>query len=689
MDDSTEIFAPTSIRAKSSYTYEPSTQTGKVTVTAKTGTRDFYNVSFVNEKVFDSFSVNDVYGNQIGVADTSVLDEVLADDELAIMDVKVAKGAASWVPAYTTTDGVKRIMGTSSSWNVDGTRNPQLAFRAVNDDDPVGEAAHPYDRVDGDAGDYNRESMLMVVGSGRAHWAMNNGEGYTDLLIRTKANPSGAFVRVHVEAVSQYDDAIMTEIQVDDSESKWGLTADDTTVNIVVDKTHDFDKGNTQVQPGEHTCSINVTTNLPAKVSVPAQKDVNVETTGGNRHKLSNINTKSGSFTLRVTAEDGKHYRDYTINLSASKVNTTALNKLELRDGNGNIVATAVPESAASHTLTLQIDYKYHNSADSIYLSEALKGLKLYAYPDAGAVVKAGPGPLTITKPDGSVWMNNGHIGPVIENDVTTVGSVWKPHFTSNENMFDPDPITGASPPPEHKDTSFAAFDDTLYLTVANADGTDTVYSVDFDVKAPSEDTEIKSVTANRAFDNDYIYSVATTLNQNKAAYIGAADTDGNALPVTIESGAIRVDVPYDWKDTDVVYFTDIKTNGKAIYNIKRSEQWGNEWVYNNGSYVISNVEQDNQAFIMTGDDIGAYSYYNRGFSKLTTSLSNVKSENILYVISEKDYYDTSYAGGYIWNIGQSELQKIVKEKGAAYKIYIRRTTKDTGKVLNSIGSDD
>ena len=341
----------------------------------------------------------------------------------------------------------------------------------------------------------------------------------------------------------------------------------------------------------------------------------------GTRHTLSNINTKSGSFTLRVTAEDGKHYRDYTINLSASKVNTTALNKLELRDGNGNIVATAVPESTASHTLTLQIDYKYHTAADDIYLSEALKGLKLYAYPDAGAVVKAGPGPLTITKPDGSIWMNNGHIGPVIENDVTTVGSVWKPHFTSNENMFDADQNS------EHKDTGFAAFDDTLYLTVANADGTDTVYSVDFDVKAPSEDTEIKSVTANRAFDNDYIYSVATTLNQNAAAYIGAADVDGNSLPVTVESNAIRIDVPYSWSDTDTLYLTDLNTNGHIVWRKTPITDGTNN---NNGMqkfapYILSKTEQTNQAEHHIDDtQVGK-----RGFSNLTTNAGNVKEQNI------------------------------------------------------------
>ncbi len=437
-------------------------------------------------------------------------------------------------------------MGTSSTWNINGTQNPQLAFRAVNDKDPVGEAAHPYDAVDSDAGDYNRESMLMVIGSGHAHWAMNNGEGYTDLLIRTKANPSGAFVRVHVEAVSLYDDAIMTEIQVDDSESKWGLTADDTSVDIVVDKKHDFDKGNTQIQPGEHTCSINVTTNLPAKVSVPAQKDV-TPSVMGTRHTLSNINTKSGSFTLRVTAEDGRHYRDYTINLTASKVNTTELEKLELRDNKGNIITTAVPESKADKTVTLKVPYKYGFLEDfgsgRTQICAALRNLKLYAYPSKGAAVKAGPGPLSITKEDGSIWYNNGHIGPVIENSFTTMGDVWKPHFTSNIDMREPGTANADG---THEDTSISGFEDTLYLTVSNADGVDSIYQVKLEQGLPSENAEIKGVTANKAFDNDYIYSVATTLNQDAAAYMGAADAEGNELPVTVENGAIRIDVPYD-----------------------------------------------------------------------------------------------------------------------------------------------
>ena len=74
------------------------------------------------------------------------------------------------------------------------------------------------------------------------------------------------------------------------------------------------------------------------------------------------------------------------------------------------------------------------------------------------------------------------------------------------------------------------------------------------------------------------------------------------------------------------------------------------------------------------------------GFTNLTTSVANVKSENILYVASEKSYYTVKGTGA---NDHWGHPDWIKKNADAEYKIYIRRTAKDTGKVLNSIGSDD
>lgn len=673
ISDSTEIFAPTSIRAKSSYTYKPSTQTGTVTVTAKTGTQDFYNVSFVNEKVFDSFSVNDVYGNQVGVADTSVLDEVTTEKDLPNLSVKVADNTAAWVPTFTSGENVKRIMGVTAAGATFADKNTtddvELGW-SNNSTDGIGECIESMAIPD---------HLLKVIGSGHATWSVPS----TVLLVRTKANPSGAFVKITLENKPvRGEDAIMTEIQVDGSESKWGLTADDASspINIVVDKTHDFDKGNTQLKPGEHACTVKVTTDAKATVSVPAQ-NITADGRGTTRHTLNNVNTKSGSFTLRVTAEDGKHYRDYTINLTASKVKTTELNKLELRDGKGNVVAVGVPESKADKTITLKVPYKYgftetHGVVTNI--CPALRGLFLYAYPSEGAAVKPGPG---VDKVDD--WGNQPQIGAPIENTITTMGQVWKPQYTTNLDKSE-----HFGPEADGSDISFSRFDDTLFLTVSNANGEESVYRVELKQGLPDENAEITKATANRAWDNNYIYSVATTLNQNAAAYMGAVDAMGNNLPVTIESGAIRVDVPYDWKDTDTFYLTNLEFSGEKIYRIRRATDNDADKtsldVLSDTFFTMNNKVQDNQA--LTGAT-GMYNYSSsRGFSNLTTSVANVKSENILYVASEKSYYTVKGTGA---NDHWGHPDWIKKNADAEYKIYIRRTTKDTGKVLNSIGSDD
>lgn len=671
ISDSTEIFAPTSIRAKSAYAYVAPTQTGKVTVTAKTGTQDFYNVSFVNEKVFDSFSVS----GQIGETDLSVLDEVTTGTNLPNLSVKVADNTAAWVPTFTSGENVKRIMGVTTAGATfadKNTTNDVVLGWSNNSTYGIGECIENMT---------NPAHLLKVIGSGHATWSVPS----TVLLVRTKANPSGAFVKITLENKPvRGEDAIMTEIQVDGSESKWGLTADDASspVNIVVDKTHDFDKGNTQLKPGEHACTVKVTTDAKATVSVPAQ-NITADGRGTTRHTLNNVNTKSGSFTLRVTAEDGKHYRDYTINLTASKVNTTELNKLELRDGDGNVVAVGVPESKADKTVTLKVPYKYgfewsFNNISTIYPD--LANLGFYAYPSDGASVKPGPGK-NAELPGFDDDDYKGGIGDPIENSVTKMGDVWLGKYTTRKYNV--------------SNGTAGAFDDTLFLTVSNANGEESVYQVKLEQGLPNENAEITKATANRAWDNDYVYSVATTLNQPiettdigtaTPGYMGAVDANGNELHTTIEDGAIRVDVPYDWKNTDVFYFTNLEWTGEKLYRFGAVTDNKLDVLLDGSKICLDNDNQDSQLMAQGNASWSDKQDTILGFTGLTTSPSTAKSDNILYVASEKSFYTVKGTGT---NDHWMHPSWIRKNADAEYKIYIRRTAKDTGKVLNSIDSDD
>ncbi len=94
------------------------------------------------------------------------------------------------------------------------------------------------------------------------------------------------------------------------------------------------------------------------------------------------------------------------------------------------------------------------------------------------------------------------------------MGDVWKPHFTSNIDMREPGTANADG---THEDTSISGFEDTLYLTVSNADGVDSIYQVKLEQGLPSENAEIKGVTANtttspRPADRDAIPSRSAVL---------------------------------------------------------------------------------------------------------------------------------------------------------------------------------
>ena len=682
--DASHVFAPTSVQAKAVYKYIDE-ENAEVTVTAKTGVVNRYKVFFKQEKVFESFA------NSTNLDELEDVKSGVAKLDVAIPGGPSYKGAAGvWVPEFVAAEGVKRIMGDSKDAGVSPTNYddgiPALVFGKTNA--PYGE----YLETDKNNGILDVKQMLKLITSGHANWTVTNNDGYVYLLVRTKANPSGAWVEVHVHAdESPKTKAVITELQVDNTESKTGIASTERTINITVDNTHSFAVGNTVVRdPLDPAtgCYIHVTTDKPAKLSIPDQtmaasasdKDKgdgwwsSSFTTAGTRHFIDGINAKSGEFTLRVTSEDDS-YIDYTVKLTAANASNLGLKRVELRNSKGALVAASTVD--AKNSFDLKVPYACHaGKATTAAIDDPLNGLYLYVYPDAGAVVVPGNEGVTGTK----VKVETADIGDEdgaraagfetdespFENSITVMSEVWVNKYT-----------LGSAGAANANDASAATFDSILNLTVSNGKNTSKeVYQVKLKRNQPAETAIITGIEANKALDSDYIYSVATTLGTQLTghtdigqAYVGAVDIDGNKLPATVDQAAktIKIEVPHDWTKDDVLYLTDVDFTG---FNYARIASDGSAKA---STKTLDPINQEDQSHIYTGP-------LALGFKDLTTSAGSATKYNTLYVYSEAKYYagdrtPTAADIDYDW----------LNANAVAYKMYVVKGTENTGRTLTGV----
>ncbi|NBJ90948.1 S-layer homology domain-containing protein [Acutalibacter sp. 1XD8-36] len=668
------VFAPTSVHANSVYKYIDE-KSAEITVTAKTGVVNRYKVSFEHETIFESFT------------NATNLDE-LTEVKDGLPTLKVEEGEAAFVPRFKTTDNVKRIMGTSGDAEVSGTDDDQveLDFSSTT---IFGEWMKS-DQVT----TVDQDHMLKLITSGHANWGFEDGvKDLVYLLVRTKANPVGAWLKIELdEPAPEKTKAVITELQVDNTESKTGIASTERTINITVDNTHSFAVGNTEARdPADPAtgCYIHVTTDKPAELSIPDQtmaasstdKDKgdgwwsSSFTTAGTRHFIDGINAKSGEFTLRVTSEDDS-YIDYTVKLTAAKTQSLGLKRVELRNSKGALVAASTVD--AKNSFDLKVPYACHaGKATTAAIDDPLNGLYLYVYPDAGAVVVPGNNGVTGTKvktttvaigsTDGTQNSGNNTNETPFENSITVMSKVWVNQYTLDKD--------GAANSGTAAD--LATFDSILNLTVSNGKNTSKeVYQVKLKRNQPAETAIITGIEANKALDSDYIYSVATTLGTQLVghtdigqAYVGAVDIDGNKLLATVDQAAktIKIEVPHDWTKDDVLYLTDVDFTG---FNYARIASDGSAKA---STKTLDPINQEDQSHIYTGP-------LALGFDNLTTSAGSATKYNTLYVYSEAKYYagdrtPTAADINYDW----------LNANAVAYKMYVVKGTENTGRTLTGV----
>ena len=718
-----EVFATTSVHAKAAYTFN-SIDDAKVVVTAKTGVKNEYKVIFKQEQVFESFTdavdLEKLEEVKSGVSELNV--ELQAGDGTNLADYRIAANnwaGGMWIPTFTTTENVKRVMGTSH----DASKNTPVSGATLGWDAAIkgegfGTSATRVGRKPN-----VQANMFKLITSGHANWDISGANTYVYLLVRTAANPSGALVQVNLKPVAApKSKAVIEHIQIDNVSETVEVEADQRLIAMTVDNTHDLDAGNTNHRDPDDPatdCYFHIKTNNPAWIEIPNDVKANsnadhAEGSGwfatnengdsdsshmGKVHFIDGVNVKSGSVLLRVHSEDGT-YTDYTVRITPSNVNTLGLKRVELRTSTGTVIDTSTVGATINTPFELEVPYAYHAGAaesDAINSGDdkVLGDLELWVYTDGGATVVPGNAGANVADTVTNKIPETAQMGDKtcseiavgagsdentetpISNGWTTLENIWKNEYTLNSTA------TAKNSDDDH----LAKFEDTLTLTVSNAKNTsESVYKVKLKRENPLEDAEITAVTANTAMDDDYIFSTATTLgNQidtNVAdigqAYVGAVDEDGNELPTTVDeaSKTIKIQVPYDWdNDEDTLYLTSVDWAGKDLYSLAHDFDLSQTIVQpvKSGMRVLNSIEQEDQAEFNNGADT-----CKMGFTDLAETAAATSDENTLYVVSEKAHYE----GNIAINLSAAWL----KSNAVAYKIYIEKVgAENTGRALNNV----
>ncbi len=684
------VFAAESVHAKVAVTGDAAKNriTG-VTVTAMDGTQKNFKVVYKQEKIFESFT---------GETNLSDLEKVPDPGDLSELDVELTAGSADfdnyydyarntakWVPEFATTANVQRIMGTSgNAEDTAVTNGAMLNYDNSSTTAGYGEffedatTATPKDNGTTDA-------FLKLITSNHASWGLNSGdEDVVYLLVRTKANPLGAFVQVNLKAVAPAPaKAYITEVQTEDTQSVYDIDKDTRNITLTVDNTYTFKLGatpdNIDINDKAAHMTLHINTDAPSTIDLPQLESGAANNTdgkwwedtsapdyvSGTHHIIKGVMGKSGSVLVRVYSAD-KSYIDYTINFTTASSNSLGLKQIELRKWDGTHIQSAVVDSDDKHTFYLKVPYSYHAGKPvTDEIADDLLACQLLVFPDAGAVVKPGS-------------VDEGQTpGAAFENAITTMGSVWVDSYTDG---------TGH--------TNNSAFEDTLYLTVSNGDNGDVqVYQLILQREKPLEEAEITAVTANKALDDDYIFSVASTLGTQIGntkdvgqAYAGAIDKDGNELPATVDetTRTIKIQVPYDWdNDNDTLYLTGITKEGYSFHRVQNTVAAGgaitpaNKLNNSLGSFVLDTINQEDQT-----NKSGADTWM-VGFTNLTTNPNATKPENIIYVFSEKDWFVDVDADSIA-----VDKDNIAGKATKAYKVYIEKVgNANTGNALSGVSA--
>ncbi len=682
------VFAAESVHAKVAVTGDAAKNriTG-VTVTAMDGTQKNFKVVYKQEKIFESFT---------GETNLSDLEKVPDSGDLSELDVELTAGSADfdnyfdyarntgkWVPEFATTDNVQRIMGTSGNAEDVAVTDPNLNYDNSGTD---GRGEFFVDNASPTVGNNGvADKFLKLITSNHASWGLNSGdEDVVYLLVRTKANPLGAFVQVNLKAVTPAPaKAYITEVQTEDTQSVYDIDKDTRNITLTVDNTYTFKLGatpdNIDINDKAAHMTLHINTDAPSTIDLPQLESGAANNTDGKwwedgsststHHIIKGVMGKSGSVLVRVYSAD-KSYIDYTINFTTASSNSLGLKQIELRKKDGTHIQSAVVDSDDKHTFYLKVPYSYHAGKPvTADIAGDLLACQLLVFPDAGAVVKPG------SEAEGQTP------GDAFENSITTVGKVWLDGYTNNAS-------TGVTA------SDISAFEDTLYLTVSNGDNGDVqVYQLILQREKPLEEAEITAVTANKALDDDYIFSVASTLGTQVGntkdvgqAYAGAIDKDGNELPATVDetTKTIKIQVPYDWdNDSDTLYLTGITKEGYSFHRVQNTVVAGGTITpankLNNSleSFVLNTIEQEDQT-----NKSGADTWM-VGFTNLTTSPNTTEDENILYVFSEKDRFPNVDAAMITPTVGD------IKDKATkAYKVYIEKVgNANTGNALSGVSA--
>ncbi len=635
MADATKVFVPTSVHAKSKYTF--SNGKGQVVVTAGDGRSKRYDVNFVNEDVFTSFSVGGV---------EAVYGGTLTDPTLTITVPKGYAGskAAGWTPKFETTENVVRVEGVAGwTWVTDAVDIGGTAYagpwRPITGKEEY--AAIYKDKTNTQEGtadtDRTEGQPIVPVASERATWKWADdtaGSAYsiTYLNVKTKANDKGSRIKVHVKEAPKFTESKLTELTLsnEDGES-YVATANNIdqaskVINMVVDR--DFWSS---IGKDDTKSTVKAIISTGAKIKLEAQGDKDDESVptapgaGESQWTITNINMKSSTFKLRVTAENNSS-SIYTVNVATAGNYNTDITEFKLVNPVTGAEIVGVPNT--ENNIKLQLPY-------SLYAESAAPGITgwmLQVKASDGAIIRSGNDADDSKKL--SAHKLNGAFGDPYENGVTLFGKIFIAAFTSGNT----DGENGTN-------GSIAYSPRTLYLTVFNGDSKE-VYTVSLVQADPDTKGAITGAKVTTAYDNDLVYGWKEG-EKLEDAHTGAINAE-NQFDVTVDGNTLKLDIPYDAASR--IYFEDITLNSgtakvfrvlngvngdlRAIICVRdlahdtilagalQQNQQGNVgkdfgWPYEGGAQYDSNVNQTDYFDLSKNDD-----------------------RNTIYVISEADWYD-------------------------------------------------
>ena len=418
----TAVFAPMSVVAKSEYTYYgDNKKTGSVTVTAQSGATRTYGVEFKSEQVFDSFKNAT---NLDDLTDVTKIESNPTNDQKShsMYTLQVSPDYNSdreWIPEFETTkvDGVdraQRIMGLGYKAMDSAISNPTLVKLVAGNGghEAVKDGSTSINTAAGD-------SRLRLVTSKNAKWdapaSASNNPDYVYLLVRTKANPSGAFVEVELTpGPTGTLTPWITELQAANTMSNENaafVPTNATSIDVTLSKEFgdiniggagDNDDGTDKAR-----VTLHVSTATAAHVRVPSQEN-NSSPVEYDRdatethHVIKNLIVKE-SVTIQVYDPLELVYRNYTVNFRVADTNYTELDRVALvernDDGTMEVVAESIKGSSDKAPRELEIPFKYYPDTevneqkpdDRVYGHAGdLKDLYLFITTSDGATVIPG-----------------------------------------------------------------------------------------------------------------------------------------------------------------------------------------------------------------------------------------------------------------------------------------------------------